>query len=57
MRRIKHQKPSKKRREQPKSHIHLRDIGAWIVKTLLVPVITSVLCQYLIAWLDHLLKW
>ena len=57
MRRIKHQKPSKKRGKQPVSRFHLQDVVTWIVKTLLLPVITSVLCQYLISWLDHMLKW
>ncbi len=48
---------SKKRRKQSESGFRLRDIGDWIVKVLLLPVLTSVLCQYLIAWLEHLLKW
>jgi len=52
----KHPQPSKKRRKRTESRFHLRDIGGWIVKTLLLPIITSMLCQYIIRWLEHLLK-
>ncbi len=53
----KHPQPSKKRRKRPESRFHLGDRGDWIVKMLLLPALTSFLCQYLVAWLEHWLKW
>lgn len=43
--------------QQPNWRFHFRDIGAWFVKTLLLPIITSILCQFLVNWLNHWLKW
>jgi len=35
----------------------LHKAEVWIVKKVLLPVITSALCQYLITLLAHWLKW
>jgi hypothetical protein len=57
MYRIHRKKPSCRQRKQPEIHVHLHTVGMWIVKALLLPVLTSILCQYLVLWLNHWFKW
>lgn len=53
-------KAQRLRRKKPKPHrltTRLHKAEVWIVEMFFLPVITSVVCQCLVIWLAHWLKW
>jgi hypothetical protein len=51
MHRLKHKKPSHRESKRSELRFRLQDGVNWIVRTLVLPVITSILCQYLVSLL------